>query len=90
MSLKAYRFSVSWPRVIPEEGKVNEHGLQFYRELVEALLEAGITPLCTLYHWDLPLWTHEKGGWLSDKYAYASYEANLISLFGLPKNTAVS
>ena len=75
IGLKAYRFSVSWPRVIPEEGKVNEHGLQFYRELVEALLEAGITPLCTLYHWDLPLWTHEKGGWLSDSVsdAFAEY-----------------
>ena len=65
LGLKAYRFSVSWPRVMPEEGKVNEKGLDFYRELVSELLSAGITPLCTLYHWDLPLWVHEKGGWLS-------------------------
>lgn len=67
LGLKAYRFSVSWPRVIPEEGKVNEAGLQFYRDLVKELTEAGITPLCTLYHWDLPMWMHEKGGWNSDE-----------------------
>jgi beta-glucosidase len=66
IGLKAYRFSVSWPRVMPEEGKVNEKGLDFYRNLVDELLSAGITPLVTLYHWDLPLWVHEKGGWLSD------------------------
>ena len=66
IGLKAYRFSISWPRVIPAEGKVNEKGLQFYQELVQALLDAGITPLVTLYHWDLPLWAHEKGGWLSE------------------------
>jgi len=65
IGLKAYRFSVSWPRVMPAEGQVNEKGLAFYRELVQELLDAGITPLCTLYHWDLPLWAHEKGGWLS-------------------------
>lgn len=66
IGLKAYRFSISWSRVMPEEGKVNEKGLQFYRDLVDALLDAGITPLCTLYHWDLPLWVHKKGGWLSE------------------------
>ena len=65
IGLKAYRFSVSWPRVMPEEGRVNEKGLDFYRNLVDELLSAGITPLVTLYHWDLPLWVHEKGGWLS-------------------------
>lgn len=67
LGLRAYRFSVSWPRVIPEEGVVNEKGLQFYRDLVQELTDAGITPLCTLYHWDLPMWMHEKGGWYSDE-----------------------
>ena len=66
IGLKAYRFSISWSRIIPAEGKINEKGIQFYRELTDELLNAGITPLCTLYHWDLPLWVHKKGGWLSD------------------------
>ena len=67
LGLKAYRFSVSWPRIMPEEDKINEKGLEFYRELVNELLDAGIRPLCTLYHWDLPLWMHEKGGWFADE-----------------------
>ena len=66
IGLKAYRFSVSWPRVIPREGEINEKGLSFYSELVDELIAAGITPLCTLYHWDLPMWMHEKGGWYND------------------------
>jgi beta-glucosidase len=65
MGLKAYRFSVSWPRVIPQPGVVNEKGLQFYRDLVQELVDSGIEPLCTLFHWDLPMWVHEKGGWRS-------------------------
>lgn len=69
MGLKAYRFSVSWPRVVPEEGTVNPAGLQFYRNLVRELKSAGIEPLVTLYHWDLPMWVHEKGGWMSETIA---------------------
>ena len=67
MGLKAYRFSVSWPRIMPEEHVVNEKGITFYRDLVRELLNAGITPMCTLYHWNLPMWMHEKGGWLCDE-----------------------
>lgn len=80
IGLKAYRFSISWPRVMPEEGKVNEKGLDFYRSLVDELLSAGITPLCTLYHWDLPLWVHEKGGWLSDSVSeeFAAFAAVVV------------
>jgi len=64
MGLKAYRFSVSWPRVLPQgTGEVNEAGLRFYCDLVDALLDAGIEPYLTLYHWDLPLCLQEKGGW---------------------------
>ena len=66
LGLKAYRFSVSWPRVMPEEGKINEKGLQFYRNLVNELVAAGIEPMVTLYHWNLPMWIHEKGGWAWD------------------------
>jgi beta-glucosidase len=55
LGLNAYRFSVSWPRVLPDGvGRVNEAGLDFYDRLVDALLEAGIRPFVTLYHWDLP------------------------------------
>ena len=64
IGLKSYRFSISWPRVLPEgTGKVNEKGLQFYSDLVDELLAAGIEPLVTLYHWNLPYELYKKGGW---------------------------
>ena len=80
LGLKAYRFSVSWPRIVPEEGKVNEKGLQFYKDLVNELADAGIRPLCTLYHWDLPMWMHEKGGWYSDEVSgrFAEYAGIVV------------
>jgi beta-glucosidase len=63
-----YRFSISWARVLPEGvGPVNEAGLDFYDALVDELLEQGIRPLATLYHWDLPLALHRRGGWDSDE-----------------------
>jgi beta-glucosidase len=63
LGLKAYRFSVSWPRVLPEgRGQVNRAGLDFYSRLVDALLEAGIAPTLTLYHWDLPQALQDRGG----------------------------
>lgn len=64
LGIKAYRFSVSWPRVLPEgEGAANEKGLAFYGRLIDALLEAGIEPWLCPYHWDLPQALHERGGW---------------------------
>src|SRR5512139_2936491 len=66
LGLGAYRFSVSWSRVLPDgRGAVNEKGLDFYRRLVDALAEAGITPLATLFHWDLPAALDDRGGWLN-------------------------
>lgn len=63
MGLKAYRFSISWPRVIPAPGVVNGKGLEFYVNLVEELTSAGIEPIVTLFHWNLPMWMYNKGGW---------------------------
>jgi beta-glucosidase len=76
--LPAFRFSIAWPRVFPEgAGKANPPGLAFYDRLVDGLLEAGIRPFATLFHWDLPQVLQAKGGWLrrgivDDFAAYAS------------------
>lgn len=66
LGLKAYRFSTSWSRVLPEgTGAVNDKGLDFYDRLVDRLLEAEIEPLLTLFHWDLPAALDDRGGWLN-------------------------
>lgn len=67
LGLNSYRFSVSMCRVMPEEGKINPKGLQFYKDLVAELRAADIEPLVTLYHWDLPVWAQQKGGWKNKK-----------------------
>ena len=76
LGLDAYRFSVAWGRVLPEgRGRVNAAGLGFYERLVDRLLAAGITPMLTLYHWDLPAALHDRGGWLNPDVAdwFADY-----------------
>ena len=66
LGVDGYRFSVAWPRVQPGgSGPVNEAGLAFYDRLVDGLLAAGISPMATLYHWDLPQELEDAGGWLS-------------------------
>lgn len=68
LGLDAYRFSISWPRVMPEgAGATNPAGLDFYDRLVDALLERDVRPLVTLYHWDLPQALQERGGWTSQE-----------------------
>ncbi len=63
LGLGSYRFSTSWSRVRPDGGAANPEGVDFYSRLVDELLEAGITPWLTLYHWDLPQALEERGGW---------------------------
>jgi len=71
LGLNAYRFSIAWSRVLPEgTGRVNQAGLGFYDRLVDALLERGITPNATLYHWDLPAALDDRGGWLNPDVAH--------------------
>ncbi len=85
LGLKTYRFSVAWPRVFPQgTGAPNPRGLDFYNRMLDALLQAGIEPFCTLYHWDLPQALEEKGGWQSRATAeafanYAGYVAQHLS-----------
>jgi beta-glucosidase len=70
LGLQGYRFSISWPRIQPDgRGPANPKGLDFYRRLAEGLLERGIVPLATLYHWDLPQALQDGGGWASREVA---------------------
>ena len=85
LGLKAYRFSVAWPRIFPQgAGAPNRRGIDHYLRLAEALHNAGIEPFCTLYHWDLPQAIQDKGGWQSRDTAqafadYAGYVARELS-----------
>ena len=85
LGLNAYRFSIAWARVLPEgTGRVNEKGLDFYRRLVDALLENGIPPMVTLYHWDLPAALDDRGGWLNRDVAdwFAEYASVMFRALG--------
>ncbi len=78
LGVESYRFSISWPRVLPNgNGQPNQRGVDFYRRLVEGLLERGIEPIATLYHWDLPQALQDVGGWGSRETAhrFAEYAA---------------
>jgi len=86
LGVGAYRFSIAWPRIIPDgDGAVNPKGLDWYSRLVDSLLAAGITPFATLYHWDLPQSLEDKhGGWRSRKTpeAFARYAATIVEHLG--------
>ncbi len=85
LGVDAYRFSVAWPRVIPQgDATINPAGLAFYDRLVDALLEAGITPYPTLYHWDLPQTLQDRGGWTARETAelFAVYAAMVAGALG--------
>jgi beta-glucosidase len=85
LGARAYRFSVSWPRVLPTgTGDVNQLGLDFYGRLVDALLEAGVQPLVNLFHWDLPQALQDRGGFANPEVVgwFADYAAVLTSRLG--------
>lgn len=85
IGINAYRFSLSWGRILPDgTGKVNKKGLEYYDNLINELLDKGIKPYITLYHWDLPYELHKKGGWLNPEspkwfYEYAKIVAEHFS-----------
>ncbi len=92
LNLKAYRFSLSWPRILPQgRGSVNKKGFDFYDALVDKLLENGIEPIITLYHWDMPSAMHRQGGWLSRDtiYAFEEYSATVAHHFAGRVNTYI-
>ena len=85
LGVDAYRFSISWPRVLPKgRGTVNQEGVDFYKRLVDGLHARGIEPLATLYHWDLPQALHEAGGWPArdTAYRFADYAALVFEELG--------
>jgi beta-glucosidase len=85
LNLKSYRFSISWPRIQPSgTGPANQKGLDHYSRMIDAMLEAGIRPFCTMYHWDLPQALEDKGGWPNRDLAnyYADYAGILGKHFG--------
>jgi len=85
IGLQTYRFSIAWPRIIPDgKGAVNAAGLAFYDRLVDVLLEANIEPLATLFHWDMPHELFCQGGWLNRDIAdrFADYAAVIVDRLG--------
>lgn len=66
MGIKGYRFSLSWPRILPDGiGRVNKEGIDFYNDVIDELIKNGIEPYITMYHWDFPQALQEKGGWVN-------------------------
>ena len=84
LGIRAYRFSLSWPRLIPNGvGELNPAGVKFYSDLIDTLLENGIEPYITLFHWDYPYELYKKGGWLNSESVswFAAYAAKVTELY---------
>ena len=84
LGVTSYRFSIAWPRIQPGPGKTNPHGLAFYHRVLDELDRHGIIPAVTFYHWDLPMWAADRGGWLNRDVAeyFNDYAAILFQEFG--------
>lgn len=85
MGLESYRFSISWPRILPNGvGEVNPKGIEFYNNIINECLKYGIVPFVTLYHWDLPQVLEEKGGWINKETidAFLNYSEVCYKAFG--------
>ncbi|WP_415910875.1 GH1 family beta-glucosidase [Oleiharenicola sp. Vm1] len=85
LGLKHYRLSIAWPRIMPDGvGTLNRRGLDFYSRLIDALLERGITPWVTMFHWDLPQTLEDKGGWPTRQVvdAFADYADTIVKAYG--------
>jgi len=70
LGLDSYRMSMAWPRLMTEDGRSNERGFDFYKRVLDGLTARGIKAFVTLYHWDLPQWIQDRGGWVSRETAY--------------------
>ncbi len=84
LGVDAYRLSLSWPRLIKEDGSLNEDGASFYINILDKLIAKGIKPFVTLYHWDLPQHIEDNGGWLNrdTAYKFAEYTDIVTKAFG--------
>lgn len=84
MGVDAYRLSIAWPRILPQDGKVNPEGLAFYEQIIDECHAKGMQVYVTLYHWDLPQYLQDKGGWLNRETAYkfAEYAEVVSQHFG--------
>lgn len=85
LGIKNYRFSVSWSRIFPDgTGDINPQGVEFYKNLIDELINAHITPWVTLFHWDLPRKLYEKGGYLNPEISgwFADYAEKVVEIFG--------
>jgi beta-glucosidase len=84
LGVDAYRFSIAWPRIEPKPGEWNKAGFEFYERVVDGLVARGIKPYATLYHWDLPQYLQDKGGWINREtaYSFARYAQEVVKCLG--------
>ncbi len=84
LGVDAYRLSIAWPRILPRDGELNPQGLNFYQQIIDACHARGLKVYATLYHWDLPQYLQDKGGWLNRETAYkfAEYAEVVSAHFG--------